>query len=555
MNLIHNLIALTGWFINRDPTPKYPNGQQAQENPDAMDPIAEKVKKELMFYGYNPEVENLRETEYPHMKGEFSTHADHKSCSNSLADVTYLDHAGTTLYATSLIRSVSDDLVSNLYGNPHSQSPSSQLTTKRINDTRLRVLQLFNASPEDYDIIFCANATAGMKLVLEAYTAQGQTFSYRYHKDCHTSAVGMREVSDDARCFLNDQDVENWLGTEVTGEDLFSRSHGLFVYPAQSNFSGRRLPLSWPKKLRASGKKFYTLLDAAALVTTSPLDLCLAAPDFTVVSFYKMFGYPDLGGLIIRKASPGLPRFLQNRSYFGGGTVAAVIAQDEAFHAKRNEVPHEHMEDGTIPFHSIIALDHAITVHSTLYGSFNAIAAHTTSLLMYLHQRLASLKHYNTMSVCTLYLECLPVTDKGLTEGGFQGPTIAFNLRRASGGWVGYSEVEKLAAVKRIHIRTGGLCNPGGVESYIGLKAWEIKQNYEAGHRCWDDQDVMHDKPTGAIRVSLGAMSTLEDVLKFTAFIEEFYVDRREPNMKQQPVRGAWGGKATAVVESITVCK
>ena len=73
MNLIHNLIASTGWFSNTGPTPKYPDGQQVQENPDAMDSIAGKVRKELVCCGYNPEVENLRETEYPHMKGEFSS--------------------------------------------------------------------------------------------------------------------------------------------------------------------------------------------------------------------------------------------------------------------------------------------------------------------------------------------------------------------------------------------------------------------------------------------------------------------------------------------------
>lgn len=211
------------------------------------------------------------------------------------------------------------------------------------------------------------------------------------------------------------------------------------------------------------------------------------------------------------------------------------------------------MEDGTIPFHSILALDAAITVHNELYGDFSEIARHATSLMIYLHQGLAMLEHYNKRRVCKLYTE-FPDTDSTVEDWAKrQGPTITFNMRRADGSWVGYSEVEKLAAVKGIHIRTGGLCNPGGVESYIGLKAWEIVQNYEAGHRCWDDHDVMRGKPTGAIRISLGAMSTLKDVQNFLAFITEFYVERGSSIAKKDPVRGNWGGKAMGVVESITI--
>lgn len=33
----------------------------------------------------------------------------------------------------------------------------------------------------------------------------------------------------------------------------------------------------------------------------------------------------------------------------------------------------------------------------------------------------------------------------------------------------------------------------------------------QAGHVCWDDHDVIHGRPTGAVRVSFGYMSTFED--------------------------------------------
>ena len=477
-----------------------------------------------------------------------------------LLDITYLDHAGTTLYASSLIKSVSEDLLSNLYGNPHSQSSSSQLTTQRILDIRLHVLRLFNADPEDYDVVFCSNATAGVKLILEAYSAQDGGFQYRYHKDCHTSLVGVRELAEQAECLGSDEEVVNWLEEEEeesNEEAGGQQTKGLFAYPGQSNFSGRRLPLRWPQALRHSRKDYYSLLDAAALVTTATLDLNEVAPDFTVLSFYKMFGYPDLGALIVRKTSPGMQEFLSSRRYFGGGTVAAVSAQDQKFHAKRSGAPHVYLEDGTLPFHSILALGQAMLAHEKLYGSFMRISSHATALVRQLSKSLQKMEHFNGRKTCVMYSESFQNGDNLLPNQEWaqkQGPVLTFNLRRGDGSWVGHSEFEKLATVKKIHIRTGGLCNPGGVESYIGLKPWEIRENYEAGHRCWDDKDVMRGKPTGAIRVSLGAMSTAEDISKFLAFVEEFYVEKARNGLSKDIVRGSWGGRATAVVESITIC-
>lgn len=41
----------------------------------------------------------------------------------------------------------------------------------------------------------------------------------------------------------------------------------------------------------------------------------------------------------------------------------------------------------------------------------------------------------------------------------------------------------------------------------------------QAGHVCWDDYDIIHGKPTGAVRVSFGYMSTFEDAKVFAAII------------------------------------
>ncbi|KAK6358570.1 hypothetical protein TWF730_007896 [Orbilia blumenaviensis] len=301
---------------------------------------------------------------------------------------------------------------------------------------------------------------------------------------------------------------------------------GLMAYPAQSNMTGQRHPLSWAGTLRRNRPRWYSLLDAAGLVTTTPLDLSdvAAAPDFVALSFYKMFGYPDLGGLIVRKASSSI---LQSRKYFGGGTVSFVVnpfhhASDGLPHAiRKSGDPHEYLEDGTVPFHSIIALDHAISDHNRLYGGFKRISQHTQALGCLVLDSLNARKHTNGTPVVDLY------TDKHPNDPDHQGATFALNLRKPDGSFVGFNDVLKLASVRDIHIRTGGLCNPGGVTKWVNLSEQEMRENFAAGKRCGDEWDLMNGKPTGAIRISFGAMSTLDDVARLVSFIDEFYVEKR----------------------------
>src|SRR5579871_2826110 len=229
-----------------------------------------------------------------------------------------MDHGGTTIYAKSLVDRFAADLGNNLYGNPHSACTPAKLSGQIIDDTRERALRFFGADPEHFDLVFVANATAAIKLVMECFKDLGSMnihggstggFWYGYHVDAHNSVVGVRECTDNNyHLFRDDTEVDKWL----SGSTKLNQSGklGLFAYPGQSNMNGRRLPLNWPGLLRRSQygphRDTYTLLDAASLATTYPLHSIFAntnaAPDFTAVSFYKIFGFPDLGGLIVRKA-------------------------------------------------------------------------------------------------------------------------------------------------------------------------------------------------------------------------------------------------------------
>nr|POE63563.1 molybdenum cofactor sulfurase [Quercus suber] len=463
-----------------------------------------------------------------------------------LKESLYLDHAGTTLYSTSLMDRFYADMTRNLYGNPHSASPSSQRATMEIEDVRLQLLRYFQADPHDFDVIFTANATAGIKIVAEAFREQKNGFSYGYHIDSHTSLVGVREMTVEHKCFESVESVVSW--TEKCVNDGTAR---LIAYPAQSNMTGRRLPLDWSNRIRSAcpERAIHTLLDAAALATTSTLDLSDAetAPDFTVLSLYKIFGFPDLGALLVHKRSSHV---FDRRRYFGGGTVDMVVCMKEQWHAPKSGSLHERLEDGTLPVHSIIALKAALQTRIDLFGHYDRISQHTSYLVRLLYEGLSTLKHANMQHVCTIYKH----KDSTYGDIATQGPIIAFNLRDRRGGWISTHEFEKVAVVNDIHIRTGGMCNPGGMVSALKLSPWELRENFSAGVRCGSENDIANGKPTGLIRVSLGAMSTKSDIHRFLAFLGEYFVDHGVEMSRPPSPLALWdNGRNIFHVESLNV--
>lgn len=363
--------------------------------------------------------------------------------------------------------------MADLYGNPHSANAPAKISGDVVDGVREQTLRFFGADPKHYDLIFVANATAGIKLVADAFRDLAEktrtgTFWYGYHKEAHTSLVGVREFTNgDHHCFEVDNDVVAWLENPANSRIVHRRNLtglGLMAYPGQSNLSGRRLPLEWLKRLRESQalQNTYSLFDAAALAMTSPLDHLFAdpnsAPDFTCVSFYKIFGFPDLGGLIVRKDSGHI---LALRKYFGGGTVTMVSAIGSAWHKskalessvgqKGHHDLHEGLEDGTLPFHSILALGEAIKVHKRLYGSMANVSRHTTSLVQVMYDSMTALRHPNGQPVCHIYGD-----DEAFGDPTRQGATVAFNVFRQDGTYVPYSTVESMANEKRIYVRSGG---------------------------------------------------------------------------------------------------
>lgn len=114
------------------------------------------------------------------------------------------------------------------------------------------------------------------------------------------------------------------------------------------------------------------------------------------------------------------------------------------------------LEDGTVAFLDIIALQNGFDALDKL--GMIPIQKHTFSLGKYTADGLQKLRHHDGSPAVELYC------DTDFRSADVQGPIIAFNLRRADGSWVGFAEVERLASLRGVHLRTGCFCNAGACQ-------------------------------------------------------------------------------------------
>jgi molybdenum cofactor sulfurtransferase len=419
----------------------------------------------------------------------------------------YLDYTGAGLSSASQVRRHADLLLSNVFGNPHSANPASQRATALVERARRHVLAFFGASPDEYCAVFTSNASQALKLIGESYPFD-PAGSFLLTFDNHNSVNGIREfarsrgadityipvVPPDLR--VEPSSVERALASSA------GSAPRLFAYPAQSNFSGVQHDLGWISSAHAHG--WDVLLDAAAFVPTNHLDLSRWHPDYVVLSFYKMFGYPTgVGALIARHAALAKLR----RPWFAGGTITvASVGADRHRLAPGTSA----FEDGTLNFGSLPAVD--IGLEFVEHVGLDRIHDRVRALTGWLLARLLALRHTTGLPLVTVY---------GPTTMDARGGTLALNFRDRSGAFIDHQTIEARAGAQNISIRSGCFCNPGAGELAMGISPDEMRAcfvqlsdriTYDDFRRCIDG------KSTGAVRVSLGLASNFADVYVFLEF-------------------------------------
>lgn len=234
------------------------------------------------------------------------------------AEFHYMDFTGSNIYLDRQVNETANLYDSGVFGNPHSKSYSSKLSTKYVEEMRAKIYDFFSADPEEYEVVFTRSATGALFLLGGSFPfSSGNGSSYAYTVSNHNSVLGIRAYAEEKGAKVSsvtDEEIEEWLedgsshpekyqGTVFEG-NLNSKVNGttysLFAYPAKDNYEGVLYPLKWIEQVKGMSTdqhEWMVLLDTAAYAPTYRLNLSDIHPDFVVISFYKVFGLPTGVGM------------------------------------------------------------------------------------------------------------------------------------------------------------------------------------------------------------------------------------------------------------------
>jgi selenocysteine lyase/cysteine desulfurase len=439
----------------------------------------------------------------------------------------YLDYTGGSLHAQSQLDAHCRLLHDTVLGNPHSNNPTSLASTALIEQTRVRVCEFFNASPDEYLCVFTPNASGALRLIGESYRFEpGSTFALTF--DNHNSVNGIREFA--RRKGANvayvpvvapELRVDRTEMTRVLGAADNSTGN-MLAFPAQSNFSGVQHPLDLVGEAHAAG--WDVLVDAAAFAPTNRFDVARVQPDFVSISFYKIIGFPTgIGCLLLRRDHL---EALQ-RPWFSGGTVTIASVQGDGHYLRPDEAA---FEDGTVDYLNIPSVGFGLQFIERV--GLDSIHHRVMCLTLWLLDAMTGLRHRNGRQVIEIH---------GPTDIADRGGTVAYLVRDLDGRVVDETRVEDLASRANISLRTGCFCNPGAGEVAHGLGAEDMAKwfgrdapvspaDLRAGI-LWELGRVV-----AAIRISVGVATNFADVYRFMCFLQGFVdrsvddIDRRSPS-------------------------
>ncbi len=497
---MYNIWTLADRLGHRQPraTATQPSILKLRQHQGAADAAFQAFRQDYPAYDSTARLDRLRATEYARLDQQGHV---------------YLDYTGGGLYAESQLHDHMALLNRQVFGNPHSKNLTSMATTELVEHARAYVLHYFNASPDEYMVIFTPNATGALKLVGESYPfAAGGNFLLTF--DNHNSVNGIREFARAKGANVTylpivPPDLRADTGALAQGLELARPgTHNLFAYPAQSNFTGVQHPLPWIAYAQERG--WDVLLDAAAFAPTNRLDLSIWHPDFVDISFYKIFGYPTgTGCLLARKASVQKLR----RPWYAGGTISFSSVVGDGHYLTPGPAG---FEDGTVNYLSLPAVELGLKQIESV--GIDTIHTRVMCLTSWLIEQLVALRHTNGRSVVQLY---------GPANTHRRGGTVQVNFFDPNGHLIDCTAVEQLANDQRISLRAGCHCNPGAREIALGFTRADLADCFNAKDDLSFEQflNVIDGKTTGALRASIGLASNFADVYTYVQFAKTF-IDR-----------------------------
>eukprot|EP00871_Galdieria_phlegrea_P004975 jgi/Galph1/5479/GphlegSOOS_G4131.1 len=467
--------------------------------------------------------------------------------------VIYLDAAGAALYTRTQVSMASNLLKEAAITNPHSyllvlficpkiacslsSSPEEAgFELDALEQVRAKVLSFFGASEVTHDLVFCSSATAALKLIGEnmAWSTNSGLF---YFTDCHTSSLGIREYAFKGGSAVYPVDASwcacQWKGSSVRTNLAHSDikidcRFAMFVYPGECNFSGTQYSLDLSRLVHQNGlldfkgENIITVVDGAKLAASTKI--CLDAyPDIDifVASFYKIFGLPTgVACLMIRKDRLRIYQSLQDKCYYGGGTIVTANSKTNFKKAREGNSFHSTWEDGSLNFIDIIVfLSCSLHWLFETVGGMNAIHFHTKHITTFAENRLKSYKYPNGCPYISLYGKVDSESDHFVVG---RGPILSFHVILPNGMLFGHRSLYNLCLANRVLLRAGALCNPGACQRYLQWTNEDIEDLAFTAKGCWDQMEFVNGKPTGVVRISFGLHTSENDITKFLSIITEF---------------------------------
>ncbi|MGA2623899.1 MAG: aminotransferase class V-fold PLP-dependent enzyme [Bacteroidota bacterium] len=462
---------------------------------DEMSQAYQKFREEFPEYENTRILDDLRAKEYSRLDRQGQV---------------YLDYTGAGLYSDHQLEEHVTLLRTGIFGNPHSTNPSSRASTQLAEQARSYVLEYFNASPDEYVVVFTKNASGALKLIGESYPFENDS-RYLLTFDNHNAVNGIREFARSKGAVITYVPVVA-PDLRIDGDRLLKDlettkryRNNLFVFPAQSNFSGVQHSLEWIS--RAHANSWDVILDAAAFAPTNLLDVNRYRPDFVPLSFYKMFGYPTGVGCLIAKKT-ALKKL--RRPWFSGGTIEMASVQGDRHFLSEGATA---FEDGTIDYLNLPAIEIGLR-HLQKIGT-ELIHTRVTTLTAWLLKCLTSLSHSNGSPLVEIY---------GPRDIAQRGASVAMNFLDPAGTVFNFRFVEEAAAKFNISLRTGCFCNPGAGEIAFGLTKKDMVDCFGNEERASFEQCILavKGKTAGAVRVSLGIATNFDDVYRFLRFVRSF---------------------------------
>ncbi|KAG9450092.1 hypothetical protein H6P81_010057 [Aristolochia fimbriata] len=407
-----------------------------------------------------------------------------------LQKLVYLDYATAPLYSRYQVEKHMKFLLQDAEpwaSRINSTNNSLPQDADYINATSNRLLNLFNTTEKDYTIIFTPDLSSTYRLFAEMHPFHKGTVllvnedNHEYIHDitCFAQRSGSKILSSLLRnrdfCIQSSEMHRLLVRRGWTG-----LGRGLLVYPAQSHFSGVRHSLNWIIEAQQNGWK--VCLDVSICVPCIEIDLSLYQPEFVIGSLFHVTGYPSGVGFL----------FVKRNSH-------SVCREKETNHLKIAEVPENGRtvrtvgESEGLATQTFAALCFGLEHLETLGTAY--IQTRVDSLMSWLIDTLKSLRHkVEQKPLLKIY---------GPLDAKHRGSILVFDVLDSTGNALSAGLVRRVAERSNIILGIGRLSNSN--LAFPSNKKLERKTTMKT-----------------VVRLSLGPVSTFEDVYRLAQFLACF---------------------------------